>query len=74
MLAGGVPPHDERRSGAHQDGHPYGPIQLGEEGRRGLLHLAQCGTVAAEEGNAGRFGLGDLGGERWCAVRAAEGL
>jgi len=57
----GVPPHDERRTGAHQDGHPHSPIQLGEEGGRGLLHLAQYGAVAAEEGDAGRFGLGDLG-------------
>ena len=54
----GVPPQDERRAGARQDGHPHGPIQLGEETRRSLLQLAQCGAVAAEEGDAGRFGLG----------------
>jgi integrase len=57
----GVPPQDERRAGARQDGHPHDPIQLGEEGRVGLLHLTQCGAVAAEQGDAGRFGLGDLG-------------
>jgi hypothetical protein len=39
-----------------------------------LLHLAQCGAVAAEERDAGRFGCGDLGRERRCAVHAAEGL
>jgi hypothetical protein len=57
----GVPPQDERRAGARQDGHPHGPIQLGEESRVGLLQLAQSGAVAAEEGDAGRFGLGDPG-------------
>jgi transposase len=57
----GVAPLDERRAGARQDGLPHGPVQLGEEARRGLLHLPQCGAVAAEEGDAGRLGLGDPG-------------
>ena len=40
------PAQDERRTGARQDGHPDGPVQLGEEVRRGRLQLAQGGTLA----------------------------
>lgn len=60
----GVPPLNECRAGARQDGHPHGPVQLGEEARvgrpealRGLRSRWASSMITTSHGRAVSAGL-----------------